>query len=58
MSKKGGRVIPTFKDYLRNGEIFDNLTNGTEKLAESKDNGLIEPSVLCSESEDSDFEGN
>ncbi len=58
MLQNGGRTIPTFKDYLRNVEVFDNLANGTEKLTEPKDNGLILPSMISSESEDSDFEGN
>ncbi len=52
----GGKVFPTFKGYLLNGCVLDNIDKGKKELTEPNDNGLIVPSMLSSESEDSDFE--
>ncbi len=56
--KNGFKVYPTFKDYQLNSEIFESV-NPVDKEVKSHDdddNGLILPSMLSSESEDSDQE--
>ncbi len=56
--KNGGKVIPTLQDFQHNIKIFDTFKIDTEEddlnYEENGDNGLIQPHMLSSESEDSD----
>ncbi len=55
--KNGGAVYPTFKDYQKNNYVFEVMSNSKQTMqTEDQDNGLILPSMLSSESEDSDEE--
>ncbi len=58
--KKGYRVYPTLREYSLNYDVFNSLEkpkemeNQGQENDEINDNGLILPSMLSSESEDSD----
>ncbi len=56
--KKGGKVFPTYKEYCNNNQIFEVKTGALQEVSNNidtnNDNGLILPSMLSSESEDSD----
>ncbi len=59
--KNGFRVYPTFDYFRKNQNVFDLMRQEMGKIEtisnqDSDDNGLISPSMLSSESEDSDCE--
>ncbi len=56
--KNGGKVIPTLQEFQRNSEAFDTFDTGkTENERDhdddNNDKGLLEPSMISSESEES-----
>ncbi len=54
--KNGGRVFPTMADFRRNNKVFEKLMENAKEISkeDEMDNGLIQPDMLSSESEDSD----
>ncbi len=56
--KSGGRVFPTFREYLNNWQVFECLELQRKDVTDSKchKSDLILPSMISSESEDSDEE--
>ncbi len=56
--KLGFRVYPTFRDYIKDQNVFKTLEmdNTETEGSDECDNGLILPSMISSESEDSDQE--
>ncbi len=54
--KTGNRVLPTFTDYQVNSQIFESFKNKNSQPEDAKksDDGMIMPSMISSESEDSD----
>ncbi len=56
--KNGGRVFPTFREYLNNRQVFDKFEKLGEDCSSRDDHksDIILPSMLSSESEDSDEE--
>ncbi len=55
--KKGGQVYPTFRDFCMNPQVFETLKSDSEScINDNQDNSLILPSMISSESEDSDEE--
>ncbi len=51
--KNGNRAFPTFFDYIKNNKVFESFR---EPIKHEGDNGLIQPHMISSESEDSDEE--
>ncbi len=52
--KNGGKVIPRYQDYQRDNDVFESFNLDDEDKDGDNVNGLILPSMLSSESEDSD----
>ncbi len=53
--KNGNIVIPTFKDFQSNPKVFDSIQpNNIINKNHPKNNDLISPDMISSESEDSD----
>ncbi len=55
--QNGDRVFPTYYEYQKNNYVFKITEPISMKETVQEDKGLIEPSMLSSESEDSDCEG-
>ncbi len=56
VAKNGGRAVPTISDYLKNTSVLDSLSLEDEKTSYQprSEHDLILPSMISSESEDSD----